>query len=265
MAEPMSFQGQRVLVSGASQGIGRAVAHKMAEAGAEVILLARDFNNLQDVAEILPKAPGVEHQIWAQDLSDLQGLAAHLQEQLSSRSKPVTVYVANSGGPPSGPLAEAAPEAFEQAFKSHLLAPQLILQGLLPGMKSQGFGRLINIISTSVKAPLPNLGVSNTVRAAVASWAKTLAGELGPLGVTVNNVLPGYTSTQRLGALMQAAAQKQGLLVEEVEEQWRRAVPMGRFAQPEEVAEAVLFLASDKASYINGINLPVDGGRTVCL
>ncbi len=268
-----NLAGQVALVSGASQGIGRAVAQKMVRAGAEVVLLSRNSSALEELAKELAKelahgsgGPALfSPRVFAQDLSDLEGLEQGLEALISELGKPIGIYVANSGGPPSGPLTEAPAEHFEQALRSHVLAPQLIVQKLLPGMRAQGWGRVINVISTSVKTPLPNLGVSNTIRAAVASWAKTLAGELGVYGITVNNVLPGYTATERLSSLMQAAAQRQGLTTEQVEQQWKKNVPMGRFAEPEEVAEAVVFLASQASGYINGINLPVDGGRTACL
>jgi len=139
------------------------------------------------------------------------------------------------------------------------------VQAVLPGMKRAGYGRIINIISTSVKQPIPGLGVSNTIRGAVANWAKTLAGELGPFGITVNNVLPGATCTARLDALIEGKAKKAGVTVAEIGEQMKAAIPARRFAQPEELACAVAFLASPSAGYINGINLPVDGGRTSCL
>lgn len=178
---------------------------------------------------------------------------------------PVHILVNNTGGPPSGPLIEAEPQAFERAFANHVISNQLLVQAVLPGMKSSGYGRIINIISTSVKQPIPGLGVSNTIRAAVANWAKTLAGELGPFGITVNNVLPGYTDTARLGSLIQARAQRSGVPEDAVRREMISQIPLGRLARPEEIAAAVVFLASPDASYISGINLPVDGGRTQCL
>jgi 3-oxoacyl-[acyl-carrier protein] reductase len=180
-------------------------------------------------------------------------------------SKDVDILLANSGGPPPGPLQSCETEALAQAFRQHVLAQTLIVQAVIPHMRERRYGRIINIISTSVKIPLPNLGVSNTVRGAVASWAKTLANELGPSGITVNNVLPGYTKTQRLEQIIQNAMQKSGRSRADVEQGFLADVPVQRFAEAREVAEACLFLASPAASYINGINLPVDGGRTGCL
>lgn len=171
----------------------------------------------------------------------------------------------NTGGPKSGLISEANETEFLEAFSNHLLVNSLLSQMVIPAMKENNFGRIINIISTSVKVPLPNLGVSNTIRAAVASWAKTLANEVAQYGITVNNVLPGYTDTERLSVLMDNAAKKSGKSIEEIKKEWINSVPAKRFANPSEVANAVAFLASEQASYINGINLPVDGGRTGCL
>ncbi len=177
----------------------------------------------------------------------------------------VDVLICNSGGPNPGPLLAAETEALDAAFTQHVLANLLLVQAFVPHMRAKKFGRIINIISTSVKIPLPNLGVSNTVRGAVASWAKTLAGELGPHGITVNNILPGYTSTQRLEQILVNNVQKTGQSREEVEKGFLKDVPVGRFAEAQELAYACVFLASPMAGYINGINLPVDGGRTGCL
>ncbi|MEM9057277.1 MAG: SDR family oxidoreductase, partial [Pseudomonadota bacterium] len=172
------------------------------------------------------------------------------------------VLINNTGGPPAGPANAATTDAFQAAFQQHLLANHLLMRAVLPGMKAAGGGRIVNVISTSVKEPIPGLGVSNTIRGAVASWAKTLAAELGPHNITVNNVLPGFTDTERLTEIFGGKAEKTGLSVADVEAQARTQVPLGRFAQPEEIAAAVLFLASDMASYVSGTNLVVDGGRT---
>jgi len=159
-------------------------------------------------------------------------------------------------------LLDAEGENFTLGLQAHILSAQKVLKVLVPQMKEFGQGRLINIISTSVKIPIPNLGVSNTIRGAVASWSKTLSLELGPSNITVNNVLPGYTTTSRLSALIDGAGARLGKSTDEIEKMWKAKVPMARFGAPEEVAAAVGFLASDEASYINGVNLQVDGGRT---
>jgi 3-oxoacyl-[acyl-carrier protein] reductase len=175
------------------------------------------------------------------------------------------VLVNNTGGPAGGPIFSAEIEEFERAFTQHLKCNHLLVQAVVPFMKTQCFGRIVNIISTSVKQPLDGLGVSNTVRGAVASWSKTLANELGQFGITVNNVLPGATGTERLSEIIKNKAHRTGMSFEAVSAAMKNAAPAKRFAQPEEVAAAIVFLASEKASFINGINVPVDGGRTKSL
>lgn len=226
------------------------------------MLLARDMERLKHVHEQLERAH--EHSSFCVDLSQPSQVRQFIDRELRPHF-PISILVCNSGGPKGGALLEAHSEEFEAALKSHVVANHLLLQSVVPGMKDQGYGRVINIISTSVKMPIPNLGVSNTIRAAVANWAKTLSMELGPFGITVNNVLPGYTETDRLSSLMEAAASRMGLSQQEVKKLWLKQVPAGRFGQPQETAEAVGFLASPAAAYINGVNLPVDGGRTGCL
>jgi 3-oxoacyl-[acyl-carrier protein] reductase len=198
------------------------------------------------------------------DLADTARLTQRL-ETLVQDFGGIDILVCNGGGPKGGPVASASSDEFTSAFAAHVLANATLTRAVLPGMQAARFGRIVNIISTSVKAPIPGLGVSNTIRAAVASWAKTLSLEVASSGITVNNVLPGYTRTGRLEALIEAAAKRTGETPDRVEEAWRNAVPARRFAEPEEVAAAVLFLASPVAGYINGINLPVDGGRTPTL
>jgi 3-oxoacyl-[acyl-carrier protein] reductase len=174
----------------------------------------------------------------------------------------VHILVNNSGGPPAGALHASATEAFDAPWKQQLLAAHELMRAVLPGMKAAGYGRIINVISTSVKAPLRGLGVSNTIRAAVANWSKTLSMELAPWGITVNNVLPGATLTQRLVSIIEGKAASTGHSVEDIQKDMLAEIPAGRFGTPEEVAAAVAFLASPAAGYINGIHLPVDGGRT---
>lgn len=260
-----SLHGRRALVCGASQGIGLAAAQELAALGASVTLVARDVERLKAAARTLPLVPGAEqaHRWFAADFSRPESVREAVKTELSHQSAagPYTILVNNTGGPPGGTAIDAKLEEFTAAFNAHVLCNQILAQALVPAMKEVKFGRIVNIISTSAKAPIPGLGVSNTIRGAVASWAKTLAGELGPHGITVNNVLPGYTDTERLGSLIAARAQKTGASVEQVRKDIIATIPAGRFAKPEEVAVAIAWLCTPAAAYVNGINLPVDGGR----
>lgn len=256
----LSLSGKNALVGGASAGIGRAAAIELAALGANVTLLARTESSLQETVRTLDTTQGQQHGYLVADFSDSTALLEKVAALLSAH--PVHILVNNTGGPPGGPIAEASGEAFLMAFHNHLLCNQLLAQAVLPGMKAAGYGRIVNIISTSVKEPLENLGVSNTTRWAVAGWAKTWAGEVARFGITVNNVLPGYTRTGRLAEIIESRAVASGQSVEMMEEVFKNQVPARRFAEPEEVAAAVAFLASPAAGYINGINVPVDGGRT---
>ncbi|MEO8199657.1 MAG: SDR family oxidoreductase [Gemmatimonadota bacterium] len=254
--------GRRALVGGSTQGIGRACAYELARAGAQVILLARNQAELEKVRADLPNATSDRpHTFLVADFSRPDTVRGVVSEYID-RSGPVHILVNNTGGPPGGLALEATAEQFLAAFSAHLLCNQFLSQVLIPGMRSAGYGRIINIISTSVKQPIKGLGVSNTIRGAVANWAKTLAGEVGSFGITVNNVLPGATLTGRHHALIAARSRASGMPAEEIERSLKADIPMGRFAEPEEIAAAVVFLASPAAGYITGINLPVDGGRT---
>ena len=256
----LDLAGRHALVCGASEGIGRAAAHELALLGANVTVLARRANVLAEVLESLPCRDGQRHRRLATDVGDTDALRAALERLVAEF--PVHVLVNNTGGPPGGSAHAAEGTAFVDAFRKHLLANQALVQAVLPGMRAARFGRVINVISTSVKEPIAGLGVSNTIRGAVASWAKTLAGELAADGITINNVLPGFTRTGRLASLIAAKARSGGRSEDEVAAEMTAGVPAGRFADPAEVAAAIAFLASPAAAYINGINLPVDGGRT---
>lgn len=260
----LSLKGKRALVGGSSQGIGRATAQALAALGASVTLLARDAGKLEAVRATLANDGTQDHHCLAADFSLPEQLARVLQDYFAD-GKAVHILINNTGGPAPGPAHLADLSAYTAAFGQHLLCNQVLVQACLPGMKAAGWGRIVNVISTSVKQPIPNLGVSNTVRGAVANWAKTLAHELGPSGITVNNVLPGATKTTRLDAVFANKAQKSGKSLAEVEAEEREHIPLRRFAEPEELANAIAFLASPAAGYISGINLPVDGGRTLCL
>jgi 3-oxoacyl-[acyl-carrier protein] reductase len=260
----LDLGGRHALVCGASEGIGRAAAHELALLGASVTVLARRESALREVVLALPcPREGQSHDRVVADMDDSEALAAAAAE-LAQKS-PVHIVVNNSAGPPGGPAHSADPDAYLATFRRHLIGGQTILQAVLPGMKDAGFGRWVNVISTSVKEPIANLGVSNTVRGAVASWAKTLASELAPFGITVNSVLPGFTDTGRLASLIAANAKASGRSEEAVAEGMRGSVPAGRFGQPHEIAAAIAFVCSPAAAYINGVALAVDGGRTRAL
>ncbi len=264
----LDLTGRTAFVGGSTQGIGRAVAIELAQLGAQVVLAARDEARLRETAQALPSPTGARHRWLVADFTQSGALAHQVDKLIASGTldnDTVHILVNNTGGPPGGAVLAADADAFRATFEQHLIVNQLLAQRFVPGMRAAGWGRIINIISTSVKAPLPNLGVSNTVRAAVASWAKTLATELAPAGITVNNVLPGATRTGRLEAIIGSRAHTTNRSIEEIENEMRREVPAGRFADPHEIAAAVAFLASPSGAYITGINLPVDGGRLTSL
>jgi 3-oxoacyl-[acyl-carrier protein] reductase len=256
-----SLSDKRAIICGASQGIGRACAEAFARQGASVTLVARNEGALREAMAVLQKSPGQAHAFVVADFGDPAAVQQRVAEHIDA-TEPAHILVNNTGGPPSGPVFEATPEQFIDAFAKHVLCNQLLVQTVVPGMTLLEYGRIINIISTSVVAPIRGLGVSNTTRGAVAQWARTLAGELGPLGITVNNILPGYTATDRLNSLIRKNAEKAGIRDEQVVKQWEQSIPLGRFADPAEIAAVAAFLASPAASYVSGVNLPVDGGRT---
>jgi 3-oxoacyl-[acyl-carrier protein] reductase len=258
----IDLSGKTALVCGASQGIGQATAVKMAELGARVILVARTATKLAETIKSMNRPE--DHLYIDVDIGNRNQLRERLTE-VQKTTGPIEILVCNTGGPKGGPLAEAGDDEFLSAFENHILGSSLLVKMLLPGMQERKYGRIVNVISTSVKAPILNLGVSNTIRGAVASWAKTLSLELAPFGVTVNNVLPGYTKTPRLDALLDGAAAKRNTTRGVIEKDWMAQVPLRRFAESDEIAAAICFLASPNAGYINGINLPVDGGRTASL
>ena len=256
----LRLNGKNALVCGSSSGIGEASAIMLSRLGANVILLARNADALSVTEQKLDRSEGQEHAFIIADTSQHDEL--HKKIVGLTAQKPIHILVNNSGGPPAGPILNADVDAFRKAFDQHLLAYQLIVQQVVPGMKAEGYGRIINVISTSVKVPLNGLGVSNTVRAAVANWSKTLATELGPFQITVNNVLPGATETSRLTSIISNKATKQNKTEEEVRSAMLSEIPMQRFGTSEEVATAVAFLASPAAAYITGTQITVDGGRT---
>ncbi len=260
----LNLTGKNALVCGSSQGIGRAVALELASLGASVTLFARNPQTLEQVKAELANNGEQQHHAIVADFSDPAAVKAAIDGHLNTVSQ-FEILINNTGGPAPGQANTADSVAFVDAFNQHLINNHQLAQALLPGMKAAGYGRIINVISTSVKAPLPNLGVSNTVRGAVANWAKTLATELGRFNITVNNVLPGMTKTQRLDKLIEGKAKAQNISFDQAADKEMSTIAMRRFGQASEFASAVAFLASPAAAYINGINLPVDGGRTASL
>lgn len=260
----LQLLGKHALVCGASQGIGRATAHELAALGADVTVLARSAEALEKVVADLPRITSAQkHGYVAVDMSDHAALRTEIEAIANADA--VNIFINNTGGPPGGPANSASSDDFLTAFKQHLIAAQTILQAILPGMQGSGYGRIVNVISTSVKEPIRNLGVSNTIRGAVASWSKTLAGELGQYGITVNNVLPGYTRTQRLDQILADRSKATGNSEQAIADGMLASVPLRRFAEASEIASVIAFLASPAAGYVNGINVPVDGGRTLSL
>lgn len=259
----LSLRGKNALVGGGSAGIGLAIGRELALMGASVTLMARNENNLVQAVESLAVQADQHHGYIVADYADHQSMIQKVNSILPSQA--FHILINNTGGPPGGLIQEASPDQFLSAYHNHLICNHLLALAVIPGMKAAGYGRIINIISTSVKEPIDNLGVSNTTRWAVASWAKTLASEVGPLGITVNNVLPGFTKTARLEEIIEKRVSKFQSSRDEEEQTLKGQVPLRRFAEPAEVAAAAAFLASPAAAYISGINLPVDGGRTKSL
>ncbi|GAB3987272.1 SDR family oxidoreductase [Spirosoma daeguense] len=257
----LDLSAKTALVCGSTQGIGRATAVELALLGANVVLVARNEQSLQQTLRDLDTSKGQQHRYVVADFSKPdevdEAISQHLQQ-----FPDVHILINNTGGPAGGPLIDAKPEEFVQTFHNHLVNNQLLVQAVVPSMKQSGYGRIVNIISTSVKQPIVGLGVSNTIRGAVAQWAKTLSLEIASFGITVNNVLPGYTVTARLEAVLSMRAKSAGKSEEEIARQMESEIPVGRFATSEEVAAAAAFLCTPAAASINGINIPVDGGKT---
>jgi 3-oxoacyl-[acyl-carrier protein] reductase len=256
----IDMQGKTAVVCGSTAGIGKATAMELAASGATVILLARNEEKLKLT---LSELPGSGHSYAVADFSNPTQVA-EVAARIAETNK-VHILVNNTGGPAAGPAHTAETHAFLEAFQLHLINNHNLVQAFIPGMKVAGYGRIINVISTSVKVPLPNLGVSNTIRGAVGNWSKTLANELAGFGITVNNVLPGATETERLSSIIENKSIKTATHADDVKAEMLHEIPAKRFGKPQEVANAICFLASDKAAYINGTNVVVDGGRTACL
>ncbi len=259
----ISLTGKNAVICGSTQGIGLAVAKEFSVLGATCILIARNESSLKSVLGDLSMKGGQRHEYRVADFSNNQQVEKAIASVVKNNN--IHILVNNTGGPAAGAITEAGLATFESAFKQHLINNQLLAQAVLPGMKKEQYGRIINIISTSVKAPIAHLGVSNTIRAAVASWAKTLSNETGLYNITVNNVLPGSTKTGRLYGIMEEISKNRQISLEILEKEMTEKIPMKRFGLPEEIANVVAFLASPAASYVNGTSIPVDGGRTGCI
>lgn len=256
----IDLSNKRALVCGSSQGIGKAAAEIFARQGASVTLLSRNESALNNVKATLATDHGQSHHVLIGDFANPDALPSLVTNHMNAHGA-FDILVNNTGGPPGGPIFDATPEQFRKALDMHVIGNQLLAQAVVPEMKKSGFGRLIQIISTSVKEPIPGLGVSNTTRWAVAAWAKTLSRELAPFGITVNNILPGFTDTARLQSLFASRAEREGRSAEEIANEARAKIPAGRFGTADEIAAAIAFLASPDAAYITGVNLAVDGGR----
>lgn len=256
----LSLQNKTALVCGSTQGIGLASAIELSNLGVTCILMARNEASLQDAIKQLNTSFNQKHHFLVADFNNTQNVKEVIEAY--TLNHPIHILINNSGGPNSGLIETAQEEEFIQTFNRHLICNHILAKAVIPSMKAENFGRIINIISTSVKIPLPNLGVSNTIRGAVASWSKTMANELGQYNITVNNVLPGATATQRLQQIIEANAAKKNKSIAEIEDEMKKEIPMKRFAQANELANVVAFLASPAASYVNGVSIAVDGGRT---
>ena len=256
----LSLEGKNAIICGSTQGIGLAIAGELALLGANCTLLARNEQSLKEVIHELDIALRQEHNYLVADFSKPEEVKKIIEEYVKDHV--VHILINNTGGPPAGPVADATDEDFLKAFNQHLICNHILAKAVVPSMKKEKYGRIINIISTSVKIPIKNLGVSNTIRGAVASWAKTMANELGQFNITVNNLLPGSITTQRLTSLIESISQKGNVVMQVVEQNMKDEIPMRRFGDPSEIAAVAAFLASPAGSYVNGVSIPVDGGKT---
>lgn len=260
----LNLKGKTAIVCGSTQGIGRATAMELALLGANVTLLARNEDALRQTVERLDSTQGQIHRYVVADFARTEDVKVAIDNYLRLVPE-VHILINNTGGPTGGPIIEAQVDQFMATFQMHLINNQILSQAVIPAMKEAGYGRIVNIISTSVKQPIVGLGVSNTIRGAVASWAKTMSLELGQFGITVNNVLPGFTKTARLDSVLEMRSKNQNKTTDQIADDLTANIPIRRFSEAEEVAAAVAFLCTPAAGSINGVNLPVDGGKTESL
>jgi 3-oxoacyl-[acyl-carrier protein] reductase len=256
----LSLEGKNALICGSTQGIGLAIAEELALLGANCTLVARNEEALQAAVKTLDIALRQQHNYLVADFSKPDQVKQAVEQQI--QKNPIHILINNTGGPPPGSVLDATAAAFLDAFNQHLIVNQQLAQAVIPGMKQAGYGRIINIISTSIRIPITNLAVSGTVRGAVAMWSKILANEVGQFNITVNNILPGFTKTQRLESLIKNNAQKRGVSADVIEQEMKQDIPMKRFGEAGELAAVAAFLASPAASYVNGVSIAVDGGKT---
>jgi 3-oxoacyl-[acyl-carrier protein] reductase len=259
----LSLEGKNALICGSTQGIGLAIAEELALLGANCTLVARNEEALQATVKTLDIALRQQHSYLVADFSKPEQVKQAVEQHI--QKNPIHILINNTGGPPPGSVLEATAAAFLDAFNQHLIVNQQLAQAVIPGMKQAGYGRIINIISTSIRIPITNLAVSGTVRGAVAMWSKILANEVGQFNITVNNILPGFTKTQRLESLIKNNAQKRGVTADVIEQEMKQDIPMKRFGEAAELAAVAAFLASPAASYVNGVSIAVDGGKTGAL
>ena len=259
----VSLEGKYAIICGSTHGIGLAIAEELALLGAHCTLIARNVEALKNAICHLDITLRQKHNYLVADFTKPDELRKTIESYVIKEQ--VHILINNTGGPPAGPIVESTEEAFINAFNQHLVCNHILAKAVIPSMKQNNYGRIINIISTSVRIPIKNLGVSNTIRGAVASWAKTMANELGEFGITVNNILPGYTSTGRLDSLIMSIATRRKISTEQVEKEMLNEIPAKRFADASEIASVAAFLASPAAGYVNGVSVPVDGGKTGAL
>jgi 3-oxoacyl-[acyl-carrier protein] reductase len=253
-----ALKGFRALICGASKGIGRSIAKSMAKVGADVIICSRSKEVLDELCDELMSIGANSAKSLALDLENIEEVKKSISEILNEG--PIHILINNASGPPGGPLLNVELSEFEPAFKRHLHAAHTITRMLVPGMEDSGMGRIVNIISTSVREPIENIGLSNTLRGAMASWSKSLSREL-PACITINNILPGFTDTSRLNSLAKSISDRTGKNIPEIQQNWMNQVPIGRLIDPQETALAATFLCLPSSGGIRGISLAVDGGR----